>query len=538
MSTDKSGAPASAAGGSTHHKSILKFTSILSLGTFTSRVLGFVRDIIFAQMLGTAAMADAFFVAFRIPNMLRDLVGEGATNSALVPVLSEYKEKKDQRTVNEFLSVVVSWAFLILGGLTIVGIIFAPWIVRLIAPGFTADHEKLETTINLTRIMFPYLILIGFTAYSMGVLYTYQSFVIPAFSSCFLNVALIVTTMIAGQHMNEAVYILAGGVLIGGVAQLAYQWIPLKNLGLRWQRPTTLRHDGALKMGKLLLPRIFGSVVYQSNIFVDTFCASLSAVVGAGGISAIYYSNRIIQFPLGIFGVAMASASLPTLSGFAARNDMNGFRSTILFSLKNILFLLLPSSVLAMALATPVVRVLFERGVFDQYSTSITASALSYYAIGLASFGAVKIVVSAYHALQDTATPVKVAGVCLLMNLVLNFILMVPLKIGGIALASSISGILNVALLFYFLHKRIGGLASEVLDFLWKMIVPLLVLMVTTLWGFNTFGTGNLFWGLAVAFLVGILSFLAVAWVFKIEQAIVLWRWVSQTLYKEVRGKR
>lgn len=525
MSTNKSGPH-------THQKSILKFTSILSLGTFASRILGFIRDIIFAQMLGTAAMADAFFVAFRIPNMLRDLVGEGATNSALVPVLSEYKEKKDRQKVNEFLSVVVSWALLILGGLTILGIIFAPLIVRLIAPGFTVDEGKLQTTINLTRIMFPYLILIGLTAYSMGVLYTYGSFVIPAFSSCFLNVALIATTVIAGQHMDQAVYILAAGVLLGGVAQLAYQWIPLKNLGLHWQKPATLHHDGAVKMGKLLLPRVMGSVVYQSNIFVDTFCASLSAIVGAGGISAIYYSNRIIQFPLGIFGVALASASLPTLSGFAARNDMDGFRSTVLFSLKNILFLLLPSGVLTMVLATPIIRVLFERGVFDQYSTSITATALSYYAIGLASFGAVKIVVSAYHALQDTATPVKMAGVSLLLNLVLNFILMVPLKIGGIALASSISGILNIVLLFYYLHKRIGGLAPEILDFLWKMTVPLLVLMVTTLWGFNTLLTGNPWGQLIAASLVGIVCFLAAAWVFKIEQAVALWKMIARIQIK------
>jgi|CXWL01.1.fsa_nt_gi putative peptidoglycan lipid II flippase len=521
MSTDKSCTTAS-------RKSILKSTSILSVGTFCSRVLGFIRDMIFANMLGTAAMADAFFVAFRIPNMLRDLVGEGATNSALVPVLSEYVEKKDIKKTNEFLNAVVSWAILILGGLTILGIIFAPLVVRVIAPGFSTDDGKLQTTINLTRIMFPYLIFIGLTAYSMGVLYTYHSFVVPAFSSCFLNIILIVSTIIAGQYIDHAVYILAVGVLLGGVAQLVYQWIPLRKLGLRWQKPLTLRHDGAIKMGKLLMPRLWGSAVYQSNVFVDTFCASLSSIVGAGGISAIYYSSRVIQFPLGIFGVALASATLPALSGYAVRKDYDGLRSTVLFSLKNILFMLLPSSVLAMVLAVPIVRVVFERGQFGQHSTMITADALGYYAIGLWAFGAMKITVCTFHALQDTRTPVKTAGVGLLLNLILNFVLMYPLKVGGIALASSLSGIAGFLMLFYLLHKKIGGLASEIIDFFWKMSVPLLILAIMTLWVYNIVLIENLWIKLGVAMVAGILSFLGAAWIFKIEQAVACVNWLSK----------
>ena len=531
MSTDKSGTTAS-------RKSILKFTSILSAGTFLSRILGFIRDMIFANMLGTAAMADAFFVAFRIPNMLRDLVGEGATNSALVPVLSEYAEKKDIKKTNEFLSVVVSWAVLILGGLTILGIIFAPVVVRVIAPGFTADEGKLQTTINLTRIMFPYLIFIGLTAYSMGVLYTYHSFLAPAFSSCFLNVVMIVSTIIASEHMNEAVYILAAGVLVGGVAQLVYQWIPLKKLGLHWQKPLTLRHDGAIKMGKLLLPRLWGSAVYQSNVFVDTFCASLSSIVGAGGISAIYYSNRIIQFPLGIFGVALVSATLPTLSGYAARKDLDGLRSTVLFSLKNILFMLLPSSVLAMVLAVPIVRVVFERGQFDPYSTAITAQALAYYAIGLWAFGAMKITVCTFHALQDTRTPVKIASVGLLLNLILNFALMYPLKVGGIALASSLSGIIGFLILLYLLNKKIGGLAPEIIDFFWRMSVPLLFLAVVTLKVYNTVPIENAWLKLSLVMVVGVLSFFGAAWIFKVEPAAVCVNWLMKEIKRVVIASR
>jgi putative peptidoglycan lipid II flippase len=516
-------------------KSIIKFTSILSVGTFLSRILGFIRDMIFASMMGTAAMADAFFVAFRIPNMLRDLVGEGATNSALVPVLSEYVEKNDQKKTNEFLNVVVSWAVLILGGLTLAGVIFSPFIVKIIAPGFLADQDKLKT--NLTRIMFPYLLFIGLTAYSMGVLYTHHSFIAPAFSSCFLNIVMIISTLMAGRHVdNHSVYVLAAGVLIGGIAQLLYQWFPIKKLGYRWQRPQTLRHPGAQKIGRLLLPRLWGSAVYQSNVFIDTFCASLSSIVGAGGISAIYYANRIIQFPLGIFGVALASATLPTLSGYAAKNDMDGFRSTIIFSLRNILFMLLPSSVLTLVLAVPIIRVVFERGKFDPYSTAITAGALACSAIGLWAFGGMKITVSAFHALQDTKTPVKIASLGLVMNLALNFALMYPLKVSGIALASSVSGIINFYLLLYLLHKKIGGLFGVMLDFFWRMAVPLMLMAVITLRTYNTVPIDNPWFKLGMTMSVGMLCFLGAAWIFKIEPAVVLFRWLGGKIMQQSRN--
>ncbi len=520
MSNTKSGTASS-------KKTILKSTSILSAGTFLSRVLGFIRDMIFANMLGTAAMADAFFVAFRIPNLLRDLVGEGATNSALIPVLSRYVEQNDNKKTVSFLSAVVVWALLVLGGLTVLGIIFAPAVVGAIAPGFSADPVKFKTTVELTRIMFPYLIFIGLTAYSMGVLYTYGSFTAPAFSSCFLNVVLILTTIMAAQYMDNAVYILAAGVLLGGIAQLVYQWIPLRKLDLRFEMPKTLRHEGAARMGRLLMPRLWGSAVYQSNVFIDTFCASLSAIVGAGGISAIYYSNRIVQFPLGIFGVALASASLPALSGYAARNDMAGLRSTLLFSLKNILFMLLPASVTAMVLAVPIVRVVFERGAFDPYSTAITSGALEYYAIGLTAFGGMKVIVSAFYALGDTRTPVKIAALGLVINLVLNFALMYPLKVSGIALASSISGIVNFSILFYLLHKRIGGLTKEIGELLWKMSVPLLVMAVVLLKSFNLISFENAWLKIVLVMIIGVLSFLAAALVFKIEPAVACVRWLS-----------
>ena len=269
--------------------------------------------------------------------------------------------------------------------------------------------------------------------------------------------------------MKEPVYGLAIGVLVGGLLQLLAQIHPMIKCGMVYQRPKTLNHPGALKIGKLLIPRVLGGGVYQMSVFLDTFCASLSSLVGPGGVSAIYYANRIIQFPMGIFSVALASAVLPTLSGLAQKNDIPSLKKTVAFSLENIFFIMCPTTVIILFLSTPIIKVLFERGQFDVYSSDITSSALAFLSIGLFSFGGIKILVTAFHALQDTKTPVKVAFICLCINAALNFILMIPLKVGGIALASAIAGTVDFLALFYILDKRLGGLDSGLLNFFAKV---------------------------------------------------------------------
>jgi len=464
VSTNKSDAPYP-------HRALVKSTSIISTGTLTSRFLGFFRDILIAKFLGTGMKADAFFVAFRIPNLFRELVGEGAANSAVVPVCAEYVHKEEQWALWNFISVVFVLGTMILSALTVAGIAAAPWLVKWIAPGFSQEPEKLLMTVQLTQLMFPYLILIGLTAYAMAVLYTFKSFLAPAFGPCLLNITLIVSVFAVSYTKLEPVFGLAIGVLIGGVLQLLLQLWTLKKIGFQFTFPKTLRHPGAEKIGRLLLPRLLGAGIYEVNVFVDTFCASLTAFVGAGGISAIYYANRIIQFPLGIFSVALASAVLPTFSGFVASRDHKKLKETLIFSVENIFFILCPMSVMLVALATPIIRVLFQRGEFGPHSTEITSLALVFYAIGLFSFGGVKILVTVFYASHDTKTPVKIAALCLVINAVLNFILMGPLKIGGIALASSIAGIVNFLALFYILDKRIGGLQQAITLHLLKIIV-------------------------------------------------------------------
>ncbi|HLF19066.1 MAG TPA: murein biosynthesis integral membrane protein MurJ [Candidatus Omnitrophota bacterium] len=512
------------------HRSLIKSTSILSIGTLTSRIFGFLRDVVLAKMLGTGFSADAFFVALRIPNLFRDLVGEGATNSAVVPIFSEYKHSKSAEEFWRFASIVLSLAMIALSVIVILGVLFAPVIVRLIVPGFMADAAKLELTIKLTRILFPYLVFIGLTAYSMGILYTFRSFAIPAFTHSLLNISIVISALVASRTMEEPVFGIAAGVLVGGVLQLAFQIWPMIRIGMRLSWPKSLKHEGAKRIGMLLIPRMLGSGVYQLTVLIDTFCASIASVVGPGGISAIYYSNRIINLPMGLFSVALASAALPTLSSMASKKDHESMKKTIVFALENIFFVMCPTTVILMILSTPIIRVLFERGAFDVYSTHITSSALSFFALGLFSFGSIKIMVTAFHALQDTKTPVKVAALCLGINTVLNFILMFPFKVAGIALASAIAGTVDFLVLFYILDKRLDGLNGGLWRFFVKVAFASLLMGLFELisWKLVTFIPEA-----AKLFIIGGLGFVfywGVCLAVKITQAHKILDWIKGQL--------
>ena len=442
----------------------------MSLGTMASRILGFVRDMIFARFFGTAVGADAFVVAFRIPNLFRDIIGEGAANSSFVPVMTEYKQNRPAE-LKEFLNAVFLWAVRILAVITILGVLCAPLIIRAIAPGLASAPERLELAANLTRIMFPYLIFIGLTAFFSAIQFTFGSFTMPALGPCLLNIALIASTLMAVWWMKQPVYGLAIGVIVGGALQLWFQWRPLKKHGVVFGWPVTINHKGVKRVGKLLLPRILGTAVYQLNIFIDTICASLSSIVGPGAISAVYYANRIVFLPLGVFGTAMAVASLPVFSRHALSDNKEELKKTLVFSLENIIFVMLPMTVFFCLLARPIIRVVFQRGAFDVYSTIITSDALFYFSLGLMGYGGVRILVTVFHALQDTKTPVKVAVMALIVNALLNVILMFPMKLSGIALASSISAFVNIIVLAVLLERRLGRFLPSLQGFFLKIIV-------------------------------------------------------------------
>ncbi|MBM3254065.1 MAG: murein biosynthesis integral membrane protein MurJ, partial [Candidatus Omnitrophica bacterium] len=351
---------------------IAKSAGIISLGTVISRILGFVRDVVIARFFGTAIYAQAFVVSFRIPNLLRDLVAEGATNAAVVPVLSEYQTRHTDKDFWHLVNSIFKVISIILTFVTILGILLSPFIVRIIAPGFIKEPEKLKITIMLTKILFPFIFFMGLVAFTTGVLNTRKHFALPSFGQGIINISMVAGTVFFFRLLERPIYGLAFGVLLGGLIQSFLQSILLIKEGMRLEFNSLNIPFEARRMGILLIPRLIGSCIYQLNVFIDTMLASLSSIVGEGGVAALYYSNRLIQFPLAIFGISLAQAALPTMSAQAASNNIDELRKTLSFSLRQIFLVMLPSSVGLMVLGRPIIQILFERGEFNAYSTSIT----------------------------------------------------------------------------------------------------------------------------------------------------------------------
>jgi len=439
------------------NQAVARWATTISLATIVSRILGFIRDVIIARLFGVYLTAQAFVIAFRIPNLFRDLVGEGAANAAIVPVLSEYSLKHSKEEFWELVNILLNLLLVILSAITILGIIFSPLIVRLIAPGFIGSGEKLQATINLNRIIFPYILLIGLAVYAMAVLNSLKSFTVSAFAPCLLNIAIIVCALLFGEGTTG----LASGILLGGVLQLAIQVPLLYKKGLRPKFTLSFKHPAVLQIRKLMLPRLASSSIYQLNNFVDSIFGSLVAIVGDGGVAVLYFAYRFIQFPIGIFSNAIAQAILPTFSTQVLEENQENLKNTLSWGLRIVFFVMLPTSVLFMVLAGPIVLTLLGGGKFDSYSAQLTSNALFFYSIGLAAYGGSKILQACFFALKDTLTPTKIAGLALLMNVMLNALLMFPLKIGGLALATSISGIVSFLFLFYLLSKRLNGFGEH-----------------------------------------------------------------------------
>jgi len=440
-------------------RSLIKSTGVISLATASSRALGFIRDILTAYFFGTGGPIQAFFVAFRIPNLLRHMVAEGAANSAFVPVLSEYIVTKDRDEYWHLANVLFNIMLVLLSVIVIIGVLASPVIVRVIAPGFLTDTGQFTLAVRLTRMLFPYILLIGIAAYAMGVLNSLKHFFAPALAPAILNLSIIAVILIFRHDIS--VTALAWAVLIGGFLQLSIQMPVLYKKGMRFKIETRLSHAAAKKIGKLLMPRAIGAAVYQLNILIDTILASLHWIVGAGGIAALWYSNRLIQLPTAVFGISLATAMLPALSGHFAKKDIDGFKKKLNFSLKTLFFIMIPATAGFIVLGNPIIRILFQRGEFTAYSTRITSQALVFYSLGLFSYAGIKMLVFSFYSMQDTATPVKTASLALAINVVLNLILMWPLKIGGLALATAIAGIFNFVALFYLLKRKIGRFCEE-----------------------------------------------------------------------------
>ncbi len=512
------------------NNSLIKSTRVIGTATLASRILGFIRDVLIAKLFGTGIRAQAFVVAFRIPNLLRSIVGEGGTNAACVPILSRLKAQGEEEEFWQAANCLLSILIVLLAGMTLLGELFTPYIVRAIAPGFIREPAKLYLTIRLTRWMFPYILLSGLSAYAMAVLNSLKHFALPALAPCMLNISLIISALVFCPRFKEPILGLALGVLIGGLLQLAIQVPILLKKGLFKRRFSGFIHPRVKEMGRLFLPRTLGIAVYQINLFVDTIFASFALIVGAGAPAALYYANRIVQFPLALFGVALAQAALPTLSGLAARKDFTRLKETVSFSLRSVFIMMIPATVGIMVLAHPLVKIIFERGSFTGYSTAITSFVLFFYCFGLTGYAGIKILAACFYSLKDTLTPSKVAGFALLINITLNLILMWPLKMAGLALATAISVTVNFILLLFFLRKRIGKF-----DSLWPSLGKAILacaIMGVVLWfifyrcEFLLGGKLLLAVKLGISILVGIAVYLGALKVFAKEEARIFVGWI------------
>ncbi|MBW2143694.1 MAG: murein biosynthesis integral membrane protein MurJ [Deltaproteobacteria bacterium] len=433
-------------------KNVSRAAGVVSFFTFLSRILGLVRDMVLASFFGTGMVADAFVVAFRIPNLLRRLFAEGSLTIAFIPVFTEYLTKKSKEEAFEMARTVLTLLALILALVTLMGVVFAPWLVRLQAFGFGSSGAKYELTVLLTRITFPYIFLISIVAFFMGVLNSLRRFAAPAAAPIFLNVGIIGAAYLISPYCSEPAVGVAIGVILGGIIQVGLQipWVLKEGMRLSplWQPG----HPAVKRIGLLMLPAVFGSAVYQLNSFIGTLLASLLA---QGSVSSLYFADRLVQLPLGVFAIAISTAVLPSLSLQAAREDLHEFGNTVNHALRLVFFITLPATAGLIILGRPIIQVLFERGDFSPLSTQMTNHALFYFALGLWAYSGIRILLPAFYALQDTKTPVKVAVAALFVNLIAAVSLMGPLRHGGIALALSLSSTLQFCLLLFLLKKKI-----------------------------------------------------------------------------------
>lgn len=461
---------------------MVKAAGLIGVATFCSRLLGFIRDMVLAGLFGATPAADAFFVAYRIPNLLRELFAEGSMSSAFIPVFTEYLTRKTPRDTWELASAVFTTLLTVVTGITLLGILAAPGIVWVIAPGFHEQVDKLQLTTVLTRIMFPYLIFISLAALAMGILNSMRAFAAPAFSPVFFNIFIIGSALFLAPALPEPIIGVAIGVVAGGAAQFAMQLPGLRSRGMLFGVRAEPGHPGVRRIGLLMVPSLLGLSVTQVNITVSTILASFFA----GGPTYLFYGMRLIQFPLGIFGVALATAILPTLSAQAARGALDELRNTLGFGLRMILFIILPAMVGLILLRQPIVHLFFEHGSFTAADTLATASAVLSYAVGLWAFAGVRIIVSAYYSMQDTKTPALTAAVAVVANVGFSLVLMNPLGPAGLALATALAAILNGAILVVVLNRRLGGIEwASVGRSSLRVVVACLPMVVACWWVAN-----------------------------------------------------
>ncbi len=434
-------------------RAITRAAGVVGFWTLVSRILGFLRDMVIARFMGAGLAADAFFVAFRIPNLLRRLFAEGALSAAFIPTFVETLQHQGRSGALRLARLTFTAATLILCVVTLVGIVAGPWIVKVIAPGFSHNVEKFDLTVRLTRVMFPYIFFISLVALASGVLNSMNHFSAPAAAPTILNICMIGAVLCAGTFTMPPWYALAGGVTVAGFLQLLLQVPFLSKEGFRFRPCFEFRDPLLIRIGRLFGPAALGGAVYQINVMIGTILASM---LQPGGVSWLYYADRLVELPLGIFAIALGTAVLPSMSRQAGNGDLVGLTHSVAYSLRLVAFFTVPASVGLIVLREPVIGTLFQRGKFTIIDTQQTAYALLWYTVGLWAFSGLKVVTQGFFSLKDTSTPVKVSVIAVIVNLVAGLLLMGPMEQGGLALATSLAAAVNLIILFLVLIKRLG----------------------------------------------------------------------------------
>ena len=458
---------------------LLKALAKVGSMTFVSRILGFVRDTLLARVFGAGMLSDAFIVAFKIPNLLRRVSAEGAFSQAFVPILAEYKSQRSFDDTHHLINRVATWLGLILVAVTLLGMLAAPWIVALIAPGFTADLPKMQLTVELLRITFPYIFFISLVSMAGGVLNTYNKFGIPAFTPVWLNVSMIVAVLFFADHFAEPIKVLAWAVFFGGFLQLAFQIPFLKQIGLLPKFDLHQNDDGVWRILKLMGPAILGVSVAQISMITNTIFASFLAT---GSVSWLYYADRLMEFPTGVLGVALGTILLPSLSKAYAGKDEGEYSQLLDWGLRLTFILAAPAAVALAVLARPLVTALFYYGKFSALDVAMTQQALVAYSVGLIGLILVKILAPGFYARQNIKTPVKIAIFTLIVTQLMNvvFVFMLHLQHAGLALAIGLGACLNASMLYFYLRKSdIYQPQPGWISFLVKLSIALSVMGVT-----------------------------------------------------------
>jgi putative peptidoglycan lipid II flippase len=460
---------------------LIRSTLVTGGMTFLSRISGLVRDMVFASLIGAGAgiAADAFYVAFRIPNFLRRIFGEGAFSQAFVPVFTEHKLRDSPEQLQDFVNRLTGLFGLILLVVTVIGIAASPFIVYALAPGFTG--EKLELTVSMLRITFPYILFISLVAMSAGILNSYGKFGAAAFTPVLLNLCLIGAALGLAPHFDKPVLALAWGVFLAGLVQLLFQLPFLAQLRLL-PRPRLVRgHDGVAKVFRLMLPGIFGVSVAQINTLVNTLLASFLVT---GSVSWLYYSDRLMEFPLGVFGIALATVILPSLSHQHAHGDRAEFSRLLDWALRWVFIISVPATVALVVLAGPLLTTFFHFGAFGENDVRMSTQALIAFSLGLLGFVLVKVLAPGFYARQDTRTPVRIGMISMGVNIVLSLALVFVLKHAGLALAISLAAFVNAGLLYRLLRKHeVYAPGPGWRRFFVQILVATAVMSVVLIWG-------------------------------------------------------